>query len=165
MPGVGDRARIWRESIVARIIIIYIIHISSTLHWYHRVRCDNESGANGEGEWEYAEEEWGRRDTNVTIRRHCSASQLGCTVSERQTFRSMYRQRFEEPKKLRDLRVISVSRYIVNANVSWTLQFTSSGWEATWYQFEKSVICVRIKCKSQCRKEKILRKIRLNKHY
>ena len=137
MPGVGDGARIWRESIVARIIIIYIIHISSTLHRYHRVRRDNESGANGEGEWEYAEEEWGRRDTNVTIRRHCSASQLGCTVSGRQTLRSIYRQRFEE-SKLRGLRVIIVclDTSLMPTFCS-TLQFTSSGWGAAWYQFEE----------------------------
>lgn len=44
----------------------------------------------------YAEEEWGRRDTNVTIRRHCSVSQLGSTVSGSQTLRSTYRQRFEK---------------------------------------------------------------------
>jgi len=36
-------------------------------------------------------------------------------------------------KVLRSFWIVSVSWFIVYANVSWTLQFTSSGREATWY--------------------------------
>lgn len=88
----GDRARIWRESIVAHIIIIYIlyIYVSSVTDIAHANDvAGNKRARNMRGK---------KRDrvtqaTGVIIRRHCSTRQLGSAASKYQTDCGIYRRR------------------------------------------------------------------------